>query len=189
MIGYFLSWLLVWNVLLGRVLSIDPLAPTEIGDESQSVPPTATKGMIIDAGSGGSRLHIFTWKPRVFKKVPPPLSYPEANEKWTARIDPGVHNLITDLSKVADHLAPLIDFAKVTLVGLESEFHNFPIFFKATGGVRELDFAHREILLGEVRRLLSDKDFCPFFFRNDYARVISGMNIFIIDICCSHNFL
>lgn len=166
--------LLLWIARFCWLVAIDPLTPTEIDDASISVKPTATQGMVIDAGSGGSRLHIFTWKPRIFRKVPPPLSYPEANEKWTARIDPGIHNLATDLSKVANHLAPLIDFAKVTLVGLESDFSTFPIYFKATGGVRELPFEQREKLLNEVRRLLSDKSFCPFFFRGDFARVISG---------------
>lgn len=52
--------------------------------------------MVIDAGSGGSRLHVFTWRPRIFDTVPPPLSYPEANEQWTARIDPGIHTLVSN---------------------------------------------------------------------------------------------
>jgi Golgi nucleoside diphosphatase len=130
--------------------------------------------MVIDAGSGGSRLHVFQWKPRIFHSVPPPLSYPEANEHWTARMDPGISSLADNLGAVAAHLAPLIDFARVTLAGSEGEFADYPIFFKATGGMRELEVSKREALLGQVQTLLSDKSFCPFFFKPGFARVISG---------------
>ncbi len=146
----------------------------------ENVKPTATKGMVIDAGSGGSRLHVYTWRPRIFATVPPPLSYPEANEKWTVRVDPGIHGAAKDMSLVANHLAQLIDYAKIALVGYETEFSDFPIYFKATGGMRELDYVSRENIILEVRRLLSDKYFCPFFFRDDFARVISGKSLSII---------
>ena len=40
-------------------------------------------GMVIDAGSGGSRLHIFRWQPRIFNTIPPAISVPTSDEKWT----------------------------------------------------------------------------------------------------------
>lgn len=141
------------------------------------VKTTATHGMVIDAGSGGSRLHVFTWQPRVFYTLPPPLSYPEANEKWTARISPGIQDLADDISRVATHLAPLIDFAKISLAGFENDFQDYPIYFKATGGMRELTSQKRDTIINEVRRLLNDKSFCPFYFRDDLARVISGKKL------------
>eukprot|EP01031_Cornospumella_fuschlensis_P027429 gene27429-33131_t len=147
---------------------------TYINNNNANVKATATRGMVIDAGSGGSRLHVFQWKPRIFHTVPPPLSYPEANEHWTARMDPGIHNFADNLAGIADHLASLIDFAKVTLSGSENEFSEYPIYFKATGGMRELEVGKREAILGEVQRLLMDKSFCPFYFKADFARVISG---------------
>lgn len=155
-----------------RVTDPDPTVP--------NVSPTATKGMIIDAGSGGSRLHIFSWKARIFDTVPPPLSYPEANEQWNARIDPGIHNFANNPQAIYDHLASLIDFARVALVGKEKEFSSYPIYFKATGGMREIELNSRELIINEVRRLLSDKSFCPFFFRPDFARVISGKSFYSI---------
>ena len=39
--------------------------------------------MVIDAGSGGSRLHIFRWQPRIFNTIPPAISVPTSDEKWT----------------------------------------------------------------------------------------------------------
>ncbi|RYY85934.1 hypothetical protein EON63_06660 [archaeon] len=41
--------------------------------------------------------------------------------------------------------------------------------------MRELEVGKREAILGEVQRLLMDKSFCPFYFKPDFARVISGM--------------
>ncbi|RYY85932.1 hypothetical protein EON63_06650 [archaeon] len=88
---------------------------TYINNNNANVKATATRGMVIDAGSGGSRLHVYQWKPRIFHSVPPPLSYPEANEHWTARMDPGVHNFADNLQGIVNHLASLIDFAKVCM--------------------------------------------------------------------------
>lgn len=75
---------------------------------------------------------------------------------------------------VKKQLAPLIDFATRTLVGLEENFQYYPIFFKATGGMRELNLKQREEVMTWVRFYLSDKNFCPFYFHDDFARVISG---------------
>lgn len=141
---------------------------------SPDVNPLITKGMVIDAGSGGSRLHVYTWQPRIFNTIPPALSFPESNERLTARIAPGIDSFASDPEAVAGHLAPLIDFAKLTLAGNEKDFKYFPIYLMATGGMRELPYKKRELIIRHVRKLLSDKTFCPFYFRTDFARVISG---------------
>lgn len=164
----FAVWLLLFVFQGGGAIEI------RSENRESNVKPTATRGMVIDAGSGGSRLHVFTWEPRIFNSVPPPLSYPQPNEKWTVRVDPGIHNFAEDMDQVANHLIKLIDYAKVALVGYEREFSDYPIYFKATGGMRELDVDDRDRVIDEVRRLLSDKSFCPFFFKDEFARVISG---------------
>jgi hypothetical protein len=145
---------------------------------SANVKPSATRGMVIDAGSGGSRLHVYSWLPRIFSSIPPPLSFPEANEQFTARMDPGIALYADNPMMVKNHLAPLIDFAKAALIGRDKEFGDYPIFFKATGGMRELPQEKRDRIIEYVRMYLSDKSFCPFFFRNDFARVISGSCFF-----------
>jgi Golgi nucleoside diphosphatase len=40
--------------------------------------------------------------------------------------------------------------------------------------MRELNLKQREEIMYWVRFYLADKSFCPFYFRNDFARVISG---------------
>lgn len=132
--------------------------------------------MVIDAGSGGSRLHVYSWKPRVFDTVPPPLSFPESDESWTVRITPGINQLAANRSQIEEHLAPLMDFATQTLESFKNNYQQYPIYFYATGGMRELPLADREAIMDVVRDLLNDKSFCPFYFRDDFARIISGTN-------------
>jgi|AntAceMinimDraft_5_1070358.scaffolds.fasta_scaffold33415_3 hypothetical protein len=38
--------------------------------------------LLIDAGSGGSRLHLYEWEPRVYHTLPPPISKPFTSEVW-----------------------------------------------------------------------------------------------------------
>lgn len=158
--------LLIWEL----ISAVTEKHPDVMGLVSAEV----TRGMVIDAGSGGSRLHVYRWKPRVFNTTPPPISYPEADEKWTKRTNPGIHELLGDNDAIAVHLSGLIEAAKKFLKGCESEFHLYPVYFKATGGVRELALEDRESILLTVKKLLSDKSFSPFYFQDDFARVISG---------------
>ena len=149
-------------------------AVTELQPDNIEIKATVTRGMIIDAGSGGSRLHVYHWQPRIFNTIPPDLSFPTTDEQWTARMAPGIAEYKNSPEDVKKQLAPLIDFATRTLVGLEESFQYYPIFFKATGGMRELNLKQREEIMVWVRYYLSDKSFCPFYFHDDFARVISG---------------
>lgn len=45
---------------------------------------------IIDAGSSGSRMHVYEWEPREFKVIPPPISRPGSTNQWTQRMEPGI---------------------------------------------------------------------------------------------------
>jgi hypothetical protein len=125
---------------------VDPDEQNKIGIlntiYTDRVTPQTTRGLLIDAGSGGSRMHVYEWAPRVFNKVPPPISFPTTNEKYTGRISNGIQECwkrgisqeeLTDNLKA--HLAPLIDFAKQALEGMEDDFKTIPVWFKATGGV------------------------------------------------------
>lgn len=164
------------------LLNYIAVAVTEERPDNIEIKATVTRGMIIDAGSGGSRLHVYHWQPRIFNSIPPDLSFPTTDEQWTARMAPGIAEYKNNPADVKQQLAPLIDFAIRTLVGLEESFQYYPIYFKATGGMRELNLKQREEIMVWVRFYLSDKTFCPFYFHDDFARVISG-TIFAFSKC------
>ena len=71
-------------------------------------------------------------------------------------------------------MGPLIDFARSVLSLKEKEWKKFPIYLKATGGMRELPTAPRIRIINAVRQLFHDDGFNPFSFEDERARVISG---------------
>lgn len=131
-------------------------------------------GLLIDAGSTGSRLHVYEWPRRVFSTIPPPISHPVTSERWTKRRSPGISSLVDDPQKAAESLMPLINHATKILKHYKSRWKTFPIWVKATAGMRTIPHAPRRRIIEAIRSLLrSDRN--PFFFvEADAARVISG---------------
>jgi Golgi nucleoside diphosphatase len=144
-------------------------------------------GIMIDAGSTGSRLHLYEWEPRVLSSNREvleavsgrKLSFPTSTSRWTDRLQPGIATFasLTDdeiEESVKEYLSPLLDFAKTVLREKEGNFESYPIFFRATAGMRTLERADRSRVLGAIRSIFSDRSFCPFYFEDEYARVLSG---------------
>jgi Golgi nucleoside diphosphatase len=184
-------WSWAWAWALTRILAGITLflcagyvhGATEDNPDNLDIKVSTVYGLLIDAGSGGSRLHVFNWPERIFTELPPGITFPTSNEAWTARMSPGVATL-TSFDAVKAHLAPLLDFAVATLIDVETEFSNIPIFFKATGGMRELPLDQRETIISYVRTLFLDKTFNPFFFHYEMARIISGEEEAVFSWAC-----
>ncbi|EWM29220.1 ectonucleoside triphosphate diphosphohydrolase 4 [Nannochloropsis gaditana] len=131
-------------------------------------------GLIIDAGSTGSRMHVYQWDARRFDTVPPPFSFPLTSNRWTNRLAPGISAFADCPQNVGTSLDSLISFAREVLAGKEHQFKYFPIYLKATGGMRQLSPSKREAIIDEVRKYMMNKTTCPFYFEHDFARVVSG---------------
>ena len=144
-------------------------------------------GMMIDAGSGGSRLHLFEWEPRVLhnpREVDAAVSgkkltYPGTDTRWTDRLSPGLSDFATlpddELQDaVSAYLAPFIDFAATILSSKEEHFARFPIFLRATAGMRVIEQSDRFRVMAAVRNFFNNETANPFQFVDEQARVISG---------------
>ena len=144
-------------------------------------------GFMIDAGSTGSRLHVYEWAPRVLYNADDvheavsgrKLSFPDTESRWTDRLRPGLASFASlpddELEQgIADYLSPLIEFARAILHEKSEKFDTFPIFLRATAGMRTLDKNDRSRVLNTVRALFSNNTYCPFYFENEYARILSG---------------
>jgi len=150
----------------------------------RNIKPSITKGLVIDAGNTGSRIHIYSWKPRYFKANTLSLSYPLGNEQWSTKMTPPIATLSLDLTfdKISSHLIPLIQYAMKVITGpLKDRYGDIPIYFYATSGMREVDSRRRDRIIDYVRRFLSNKALSPFYFQDDFARILTGIIYIYID--------
>ena len=151
---------------------------------------------MIDAGSTGSRMHVYEWEPRILSNQNEvelavsgqKLSFPGTESRWTDRLRPGLASFASiqddDALKqaIADYLEPLMKFAKTVLDSKQEQFGEYPIFLRATAGMRILPPHDRARVIGAVRDLFAhNKTFCPFAFVNEQARVMSGEEEAIYD--------
>jgi len=76
--------------------------------------------------------------------------------------------------RVQEYLEPLLDFAEHVIAPKREKWHRYPIYLKATGGLRALPRPYRLRLMRVVRKLFFNTTFNPFMFEAEHARVISG---------------
>jgi Golgi nucleoside diphosphatase len=152
-------------------------------------------GFMIDAGSTGSRIHLYEWDPRVLHThrdvedavAGKKLSFPSSLSRWSDRLQPGIASFASiqddhELQRaVSDYLNPLLEFAKMVLREKKDQFDAFPIFFRATAGMRTLPKSDRFRVLNAVRSLFKDISYSPFYFEDEFARVLSGEEEAVFD--------
>jgi Golgi nucleoside diphosphatase len=132
-------------------------------------------------------MHLYEWNPRVLyneKDVAEAvsgrrLSFPGTDSRWTDRLSPGISDFATLpddelVEGLGVYLAPLMDFAINVLKSKEADFGSFPIYLRATAGMRTLTTKDRARVMGGIRFLFSNVTFSPFYFEDEQARTISG---------------
>ncbi|KAI0069833.1 hypothetical protein K474DRAFT_1609817 [Panus rudis PR-1116 ss-1] len=133
-------------------------------------PPTAVDswlasrrfGVVIDAGSSGSRLQIYSWKdPRTtqYEKAGDSLNVLPTVEKgvregehWVTKVEPGLSSFADNPEGVAAYLAPLLEHARTQIPpSLQPET---PLFLLATAGMRLLTPTQQARVLQETCNFL-----------------------------------
>lgn len=131
--------------------------------------------IVIDAGSHGSRLHLFRWPPRQYDPSHPftgPVSFPE--DVASVKVTPGISLFSEHPPDVILSLEPLVTFAKNVLSTEGDRWSSIPLYLKATAGMRDLNRDTRDEIMLSIRDFFSNHTNSPFYFRPDMARVISG---------------
>lgn len=112
-------------------------------------------GVVFDAGSSGTRLHVYRWKnvaaARKNADAEDLNKLPEVKTKkeWTEKKKPGIATFAQHPQSVGrEYLKSLLDRA-LEIVPAE-EVANTPVFLLATAGVRLLEEPQRKALLAEV---------------------------------------
>eukprot|EP01012_Entosiphon_sulcatum_P044202 TRINITY_DN5878_c0_g1_i1.p1 TRINITY_DN5878_c0_g1~~TRINITY_DN5878_c0_g1_i1.p1 ORF type:complete len:449 (+),score=64.42 TRINITY_DN5878_c0_g1_i1:108-1454(+) len=136
-----------------------------------TVPATAQEydfGIMLDAGSSGTRVYIFTWLTSVRMQAFPDInSAPIGQVQWSLKTSPGLSSV--NATGVPNHLSPLIAYAKSKVP--QAKYNSTPIYLKATAGMRLVPLPVRLSTMSAVRDYLSQQG---FVFEPEYAQVISG---------------
>jgi Golgi apyrase len=112
-------------------------------------------GVILDAGSSGTRVHIYRWlnasiaREGASAKVLHSLPILETREKWTKKTHPGVSTFGESPGLVGpDHLQPLLDHALQYIPN--DAIEDTPLFLLGTAGMRLLPEVQRTALLNQI---------------------------------------
>ena len=112
-------------------------------------------GVILDAGSSGTRLHIYRWldasiaREGASAKLLHSLPVLETSDKWTKKTHPGVSTFGESPELVGpDHLQPLLDHALQYVPNHAIE--DTPLFLLGTAGMRLLPDFQRTTLLKQI---------------------------------------
>ncbi|CAH1773815.1 unnamed protein product, partial [Owenia fusiformis] len=124
-------------------------------------------GIVIDAGSSGSRARIYTWPERT--SLSQTIQLTEVGNK---KIKPGLSAFVGDANGIRDHVLQLIDACKDNVP--DDKQVDTPIYVMATAGMRLLKGTDAFAIYEKVDEFLSDKSFSPFDFQKGNARTLSG---------------
>ena len=125
----------------------DPASTTHCSEPYDSKRPLVQYALTIDAGSTGSRIHVYK-----FHNCGPS---PQLEYETFKAIQPGLSAYKTDPTGAAESLDPLLQEA---LRVVPTELHHCtPVEVKATAGLRLLGQSESQAILDEVRNRLENK--------------------------------
>jgi len=122
-------------------------------------------GIIFDAGSSGSRIHVYTWK----TGGGGPKDQFDLVKDDLLKIKPGLSAFKDKTSEAGASLAPLIEYAKTKIP--PEMVASTPMFLMATAGLRMVGEGPKDAILQSVCSYLSTTG---FLFRCDWAGVLDG---------------
>ncbi|CDO93883.1 unnamed protein product [Kluyveromyces dobzhanskii CBS 2104] len=122
-------------------------------------------GIVIDAGSSGSRIHIYQWdSPQHVldlqdqqvseedgTEITLPQSVPQIRQdaNWTQKISPGLSSFKNSPNKAySNHIKKLLEFAKDVIPA--NKISETPVFIQATAGMRLLSKRKQDLILQEL---------------------------------------
>ncbi|XP_058083558.1 probable apyrase 6 isoform X2 [Magnolia sinica] len=122
-------------------------------------------GIVIDAGSTGTRIHVFEFSMR---RGLPVLKFGDGGSA-TMKVNPGLSDFVADPSGAGRSILELLKFGKGRV---PKEFwEETEVRLLATAGLRRLGVEIQERILDSCRRVLRSSG---FRFRDDWASVITG---------------
>lgn len=136
--------------------------------------------VVMDAGSTGTRAHVYYYPRRVLRLKDLPLiasgpvtmPVPLGNVKVT----PGVSSFVDDHASLKEYFDPLFQFSKRLIRQHDDkiQMRNIPLYLGATAGMRLLSDADGAALIEAVAAVFNSTA-CPFGYRRkEQSRILSG---------------
>lgn len=147
-------------------------------DRRRAVANNSKWGVVLDAGSSGTRLHIYKWDDPVQTSKNASLTAAElhtlpklvTDESWTQITRPGVSSYATTPAKVGDSLKGLVDNALKIIP--KEQVKTTPIYLLATAGMR---------LLPETQQTAIQKQICTYLKTTGFSIPNCNSQIQVID--------
>uniref|UniRef100_A0A671UD36 nucleoside diphosphate phosphatase n=1 Tax=Sparus aurata TaxID=8175 RepID=A0A671UD36_SPAAU len=148
----------------------EPYHPPEVYEPvpEASSPVNLTRvfyGVMFDAGSTGSRIHIYKFIQK------DPVELPVLDNELYHAVKPGLSAYKDNPEEGGNTIRQLLKIAKKTVP--EEEWHRTPVVLKATAGLRLLPEDKAHALLKEVRDVFDES---PFFVPDNSVSIMNGAN-------------
>lgn len=125
-------------------------------------------GIMIDAGSSGTRAHIYKWN--TDSEIPDVAPAPDPAHAWFIKLKMPLAKAAKNMSLINDIFDHIVKFG---ITHIPSEYiPKTRIFVYATAGMRMLNDLEQDIVIGNTYNYLLKKS--PFKVKKEYVRVISG---------------
>lgn len=130
-------------------------------------------GIVVDAGSSGSRAYLYHWPPKSqptdLLSIKPLMD--SFRQPLVKTVTPGLSSLEKSPDKVFEYLKPLLDFASNHIP--EENQAETPLFILATAGMRLIPAEKQDLILSNLFEHISQK--YSFYFPEDNLEIISGI--------------
>lgn len=156
------SCVLIYLMYISRQHAMSKLAVLRLPVHIDGAGPSFQYGIMFDAGSTGTRIHVFEFQ--VDDRETLKLSH----ETFRA-IKPGLSAFADDPDKCTSGIEELLEVAKSSIP--PSFWNMTPVVLKATAGLRLLPGDKAKYLLDKVRTLFHQS---PFLSRDDSVSIMDG---------------
>uniref|UniRef100_A0A673Z920 nucleoside diphosphate phosphatase n=1 Tax=Salmo trutta TaxID=8032 RepID=A0A673Z920_SALTR len=141
------------------------IVPEVLPEVSQPVNSRTFYGIMFDAGSTGTRIHIYKFIQK------DPVELPVLDNEMYHAVKPGLSAYKDKPEEGGNTIRALLKVAKKTVP--EHEWKQTPVVLKATAGLRLLPEEKANALLDEVREVFGES---PFFVPNNSVSIMNGTN-------------
>lgn len=112
--------------------------------------------IVVDAGSSGTRLHLFHLMNK--EHLEKNHAY-QINESLSVKTTPGISSFVEDVNGLEKNLRPIFDAAQEKLHEYSVDIKSVPLLFYSTAGMRLLTHDQQNKIYSKIRKILDQYEF------------------------------